>query len=357
MTPLSTALMLIGTAGLASAFPANFAFRDVITFDAGSSWDILLDKNDKGVNINAAKNARFQVIDIDLFDTDNGTIADLKQDKKVICYFSAGSREDWRPDAEDFKSGDYKTPLDGWPGEHWVDIKSENVRNIMKKRIKDAAEKGCQAVDPDNVDGYNGNQDKFGYQPADYASYIRELAAEAKKYNLALGLKNAIEIIPQVADVIQFGVNEQCHVYNECDQYKPLTDRNLAVFNIEYGNTDCSSPPGVKLSIVVKPEDQSLSTLGSGACSGSNQGAPDSSDKTGNAPTSTRTSQPTPTAPSPTTPVLEPTSTPSASPETPDENENGNDKDEDDDGPFYLGWRGRPYSSKSHHHGSGNDDE
>lgn len=44
--------------------------------------------------------------------------------------------------------------LDGWPGERWLKLSSENVRNIMKKRIDLAWRKGCDGVDPDNVDGY-----------------------------------------------------------------------------------------------------------------------------------------------------------------------------------------------------------
>lgn len=75
--------------------------------------------------------------------------------KKVICYFSAGSREDWRADAKNYATSDYGAPLDPeWEGENWVDVKSTNVRAIVEQRIQRAAEAGCHAVDPDNVDGY-----------------------------------------------------------------------------------------------------------------------------------------------------------------------------------------------------------
>ena len=74
--------------------------------------------------------------------------------KKVICYFSAGSYEDWRPDASEFKKEDLGRDLDGWPGEKWLDLDSENVRRVMKGRVELAKEKGCDGVDPDNVDGY-----------------------------------------------------------------------------------------------------------------------------------------------------------------------------------------------------------
>jgi hypothetical protein len=95
------------------------------------------------------------VFDIDVFDTPTATIQQLHRlGKKVICYFSAGSYENWRPDAKDFKDADLGKNLDGWPGEKWLKLENQNVRDIMKKRIEMAKDKGCDGVDPDNVDGY-----------------------------------------------------------------------------------------------------------------------------------------------------------------------------------------------------------
>lgn len=150
---LFTSLAVIGGASLVTAHP--FLARDVAAFPAGSSWDILLSKGDAIGNIKAkVVPEHFQVIDIDLFDTDKASIQDMKASKQVICYFSAGSKEGWRPDVGDFKDGDTGKGLDGWPDEVWVNVKSQNVRNIMSKRIKLAADSGCTAIDPDNVDGF-----------------------------------------------------------------------------------------------------------------------------------------------------------------------------------------------------------
>ncbi|KAJ4372534.1 hypothetical protein N0V83_004309 [Neocucurbitaria cava] len=119
------------------------------------TWDIILDKSDVGLA--DMEKAAGTVIDIDLFDnTADGqtTVKELGKTKQVICYFSAGSREDWRDDADQFTSADYGKALGDWPGENWVDVKSTNVRAIMKQRIESAAKAGCTAVDPDNVDGF-----------------------------------------------------------------------------------------------------------------------------------------------------------------------------------------------------------
>jgi hypothetical protein len=95
------------------------------------------------------------IFDVDLFDTPAETIEALHDlGKKVICYFSAGSFEDWRPDAGSFRAADKGKELDGWPGETWLNISSESVRSIMKSRVELASEKRCDGVDPDNVDGY-----------------------------------------------------------------------------------------------------------------------------------------------------------------------------------------------------------
>lgn len=39
--------------------------------------------------------------------------------------------------------------------------------------------------------------------------YVRFLASTAAANNLAIGLKNSVDIIPDVVDVMQFAVNEQ----------------------------------------------------------------------------------------------------------------------------------------------------
>ena len=60
--------------------------------------------------------------DIDLFDTPVATIKDLQSaGSVVICYFSAGSFEPWRPDADTFSERVKGKKMDGWD-ELWLDI-------------------------------------------------------------------------------------------------------------------------------------------------------------------------------------------------------------------------------------------
>jgi hypothetical protein len=176
------------------------------------------------------------VVDIDLFDTPRATIADLQDDgRRVICYFSAGSYENWRPDKGRFPENALGKPLDGWPGERWLDIRSAAVRRIMLARLDLAADKGCDAVDPDNVDGY-ANRTGFSLKAADQVRYNQFLAGAAHARGLAVGLKNDVEQIPALVDNFDFAVNEECFRYDECGTLEPFIAASKPVFQIEYVN-------------------------------------------------------------------------------------------------------------------------
>lgn len=92
------------------------------------------------------------IYDLDLFMTDQRVINGLKRlNKTVICYFSAGTHEPDRPDSNEFLPVDMGSRLPLWPDEKWLWHPSKTVRRIMANRIQLAAQKGCDAVDPDNI--------------------------------------------------------------------------------------------------------------------------------------------------------------------------------------------------------------
>ncbi len=174
------------------------------------------------------------IYDVDLFDTSEKTIQELKQSgKKVICYFNAGAYEDWREDADKFNPEDIGNPMDNWEGEYWLNINSENVRKIMIERLQLAKEKGCDGVDPDNVDGYTQNTG-FNISYADQLEYNKFLSEEAHRLGLSIGLKNDLEQIKDLVSYFDFAVNEECHQYNECDLLTPFIQSGKPVLNIEY---------------------------------------------------------------------------------------------------------------------------
>lgn len=175
-----------------------------------------------------------EIYDIDLFDTAAETIAALQSTgKKVICYFSAGSYENFREDKDEFDTSVLGNTLDGWEDENWLDIRAENVHNIMLNRLDLAQQKGCDGVEPDNMDGYL-NESGFDLSYDDQLAYNRFIANEAHNRDLAVGLKNDLEQIDDLVTYYDFAVNEQCFEYNECDTLQPFIDYGKPVLNAEY---------------------------------------------------------------------------------------------------------------------------
>lgn len=60
------------------------------------------------------------------------------------------------------------------------------------------------------------------------------LSSTAQGYNLSIGLKNALDILPNLQEEIQFAINEQCIQYDECDSYASLLQSDKPIFHIEY---------------------------------------------------------------------------------------------------------------------------
>jgi hypothetical protein len=173
--------------------------------------------------------------DIDL-DTDPSIIDRLHADGRiVICYFSAGSFEDFRNDADQFPASALGNPLDGWPDERWLDVRSQAVRNIMLARLDRAAQRGCDGVEPDNVDGYN-NPTGFDLSAADQLDFNRFIAQEAHQRGLSVGLKNDLEQVADVVGDFDWALNEECFSYDECDMLNPFVAAGKAVFQVEYGS-------------------------------------------------------------------------------------------------------------------------
>ena len=195
--------------------------------EPGTSWQIQLTGR-----IDTTIDAT--MYDVDLFDATDPVLQAFRNDGRVVvCYFSAGSYEDWRPDAADFPDAVRGEPLQGWPGEWWLDIRSRDVRRIMEARMDLAVERGCDAVDPDNVDGYS-NQTGFDLTPDDQLDYNRFLADAAHARGLAVGLKNDVDQIEALVESFDFQVNESCLEYHECNKLAPFTNAGKAAFHIEY---------------------------------------------------------------------------------------------------------------------------
>ncbi|HOJ67351.1 MAG TPA: endo alpha-1,4 polygalactosaminidase [Candidatus Hydrogenedentes bacterium] len=175
---------------------------------------------------------------LDLFDTPGETVSALKAGgARVVAYFSAGSYEDWRPDASRYPGNIVGAPYEGWPGERWVDIRALDVLGpILRDRLDLAVQKGFDGVDPDNVDGYL-NATGFPLRDADQIHFNRWIAREAHRRGLAVGRKNDPEQATVLEPDFDFAVIESCYAEGWCDLWKPFVDAAKPVLAIEYTDT------------------------------------------------------------------------------------------------------------------------
>lgn len=187
------------------------------------------------------------VYDVDAVDVPSSVLQQVKaQGAHLVCYISARTAEDWRADYPELHStGALGREMDEWPGEYWLDLgRRSEFLFVMEARIQACADRGFDAVDADNVDGYqaveSGADIGVTFSRADAVAYVRALATSAHHQGLAFGLKNAMDLIPDVADVVDFAVNESCNDLeaapgvSECELYRPLLDLGRPVVAIDY---------------------------------------------------------------------------------------------------------------------------
>ena len=179
-----------------------------------------------------------QVFDVDLFETPPETVAALHaRGRQVICYLSAGSWEDWRPDADAFPPQVIGRAYTGWPGERWLDVRRlDLLAPIMTARLELCRDKGFDAVEPDNLDGY-ANDTGFEITPDDQLAYNRWLSAQAHALGLSIGLKNDPEQAAGLAADFDWALTEDCYDQGWCEAMAPFIEAGKAVLAAEYTDT------------------------------------------------------------------------------------------------------------------------
>ncbi|HVM70652.1 MAG TPA: endo alpha-1,4 polygalactosaminidase [Anaerolineales bacterium] len=176
-----------------------------------------------------------QVFDIDLFDNDAGVVRALhEQGRKVIGYTSVGSREDWRPDANQFPAELLGNDYEGWPGEKWLDIRQiDRLSGIMQARLDLCAEKGFDGLEPDNIEIHAADTG-FPISYQDQLAYAGWLAGQAHARGLAFGLKNAPDMLADALDFCDFAITEDAYYYHWIERMLPFIESGKPVFAAEY---------------------------------------------------------------------------------------------------------------------------
>lgn len=184
------------------------------------------------------------VVELDLFETDAEEVKALQdQGKLVMCYISAGSWENWRPDADQYPQALLGQPYTDWPGERWLDIRQiDQLAPLITVRLDVCAQKGFDGVEMDNVDGYQ-NKTGFDLQAKDQLTFNRWLAQEAHLRGLSIGLKNDPDQIPELVNHFDWALSEECFAQNWCELYQPFLEQEKAVFALEYTQKNSDIQP------------------------------------------------------------------------------------------------------------------
>lgn len=218
----------------------------------GLTWQWQIGNLDIDTSIEA------DVYDIDLY-VDQAIIDELHaKGRKVICYISVGSWEDWRPDKDQFPAEVLGKDYEGWKGERWLDIRRiDLLAPIMLARLDLCQAKGFDALEPDNMEIYT-NDTGFPLTYDDQLKFALWLADEAHKRGLAIGQKNASDQVKELVNIYDFAITEDYFYYNEAEKMIPYIEANKPVFAAEYTdlpgdfNAFCEKSKQLNFSTILK---------------------------------------------------------------------------------------------------------
>jgi hypothetical protein len=174
------------------------------------------------------------VYDVDGADVPKRTVRELHDaGRRVVCYIDAGTWESWRDDAGRFPKAARGKPVDGWPGEYWLDVRRHDIRPILLDRMRRCRDKGFDAIDPDNVNGYT-NDTGFPLTAAGQIEFNSWVARRAHELGLAVGLKNDLDQARQLEPHFDFALLEECFQFRECGPARRFVEAGKAVVDVEY---------------------------------------------------------------------------------------------------------------------------
>ena len=175
-----------------------------------------------------------EIYDVDGFETSASEVAALHAlGKHVVCYIDVGTAEDFRPDYDEFPPSVLGNS-NGWPGERWLDIRQLSVLEpIMTARLQMCAEKGFDALEPDNIEAFS-NDSGFPITAAEQLTYNEWIAEEAHSLGLAVLQKNDGEQASELEPYFDGVLTEQCNQYHECSDFDPYLAAGKPVIDAEY---------------------------------------------------------------------------------------------------------------------------
>ncbi|KAJ3119796.1 hypothetical protein HK098_005129 [Nowakowskiella sp. JEL0407] len=220
--------------------PAADWYKPII----GQPWQWILKTENEVVNA-----VEFHDID---FDFSRAFFKKLKESKKKIgCYFSAGTYEQFRSDQAMFPADSLGGTVsfgtgDSFADEKWLNIKRlDLIADIMLQRIEEALIRGCDIIEFDNQDPviHDTGLKNNGKISLDLnLAYLKWLVGWAHARGMGALLKNSNEFAAYTSTLHDGVVNEECWINGNCDNYWPFLQLMKPVFNCEYFTTRFLSP-------------------------------------------------------------------------------------------------------------------
>jgi hypothetical protein len=249
----------------------------VAALTPGTSWQWQIDGGTINETVLDAVANPKKMYDVDLFATPAATIQRLHaKGIYVVCYVETGSWENYRPDAASYPAGVLGNTLAGYANERLVDIRQVSVlAPILGARLDLAKSKGCNGIEPDLDDTYNGYNSGFPLTMADQLTFNRAVADMAHARGMSIGLKNGASGGTFEKAMVQFtdwALNEECNQSGECGGYGAYIAANKAVFQVEYsasGTTTasfCSADNAANFDGLLKKSSSTLAALPRTAC-------------------------------------------------------------------------------------------
>jgi endo-alpha-1,4-polygalactosaminidase (GH114 family) len=294
------AMLALAAGGGAAAAPAQSWEPP-----AGARWQYQLESSDKslkstgGIDVNicqppagGGRCVRPQVFDIDLYEdgqvsgndhTVNTAAVNAihRRGGHAVCYLSAGTAENFRPDYGKYVQFDRThghsligKPFSGrFPNEYWLNLNNNRgqrdfILRQLAARTRKCANAGFDAVEFDNVETYAQPTRVTGWHVSAHTQLIfnTALAKMAHSNGLSVGLKNDLGQVPRLEPKFDFAINEQCFQYHECTNnpspgYKAFLRDGKPVFQVEYRippSSFCSDANRLGISSIKKAKNFSL---------------------------------------------------------------------------------------------------
>jgi Glycoside-hydrolase family GH114 len=147
---------------------------------------------------------------------------------KAVCYLDL-AWEDYRPDASPsagvFPAAVLGSVYNGYPEERWVDLRQlDALKPMLRERIGMCARKGFDAVELDDIDGYDPpSTTGFWLTPGDMRNFLGFAFNEIHRYGMTGLWKNAPSLSMWGRQYADGAVVEECYVGQNCSSWAGFT--------------------------------------------------------------------------------------------------------------------------------------